>query len=101
MPKKERTLEELKETLWKQFDRAVARQESYSDYDASSQYYPSNHAIQNRIAMGAIADSIVNVERELRVREKIAEEQKIEDDVNDGLSRKVTAQRPVKLKQPE
>jgi hypothetical protein len=101
MAKKERTLEELKDTLWKAFDRAAERHEYYSDYDYASQSYPTNHSIQNRIAMGTLADAIVNVEREMRIREKIAEEQKIEDDVNDGLSRKVTALRPVKLKQPE
>lgn len=101
MPKKERTLEELKDTLWKQFDKAVERQGSYYDQDYASNHYPTNHAIQNRIAMGSLADAFVNVERELRVREKIAEEQKIEDDINDGLNRKVTALRPVKLKSPE
>jgi len=101
MPKKERTLEELKDTLWQQFDKAVERQPSYYDNDYASSSYPTNHAVQNRIAMGQIADAIVNIEREMRIRERIAEEQKIEDDVNDGLSRKVTALRPVKLKQPE
>jgi hypothetical protein len=101
MPKKERTLEELKETLWKQFDKAVARQDSYYDNDYASSSYPTNHAVQNRAAMGALADAIVNVERELRIRDRIAEEQKIEDDINDGLNRKVTALRPVKLKSPE
>lgn len=64
-----RDLDSLRETLWAQFEQAVERHPKYEDSNYSSSSTPFNPAIQNRIAMAAIARSIVALETEIRERD--------------------------------
>lgn len=73
-----RDLEQLKQILWEQFEKAVERQKKYYDSDTASNYYPSNNAITNRNAIANLANGIANIEREQReaAREKHEENER-------------------------
>jgi len=78
-----RDLDKLKEKLWEQFEKAVEKQKTYSDYDTSSSSYPHNHAIDNRNAIVNIANAIIGAEREQREQ---AREKREENERKNGIS---------------
>ena len=55
-------LESLQKELYKVFNEAVKEHENYSDPSSASEYTPGNYAVQNRIAMGTLAQAIAAIE---------------------------------------
>lgn len=93
-----RDLERLKEVLWEQFERAVDRQRNYEDSSNSGTSTPSNFAIAGRTSIGTIAQAIVDVEREMRVKKFAEDQQKIEEEIANGTRRDVMIGKPLKIK---
>jgi hypothetical protein len=61
-----RDLNRLKDVLWDQFEKAVARQPDYEDRYNADSGTPTNFATAGRQAIGTLAQAIVDVEREQR-----------------------------------
>lgn len=62
------TLDQVKGKLYELFNEASVKHKSYEDpaRGAENSYALNNHAVQNRIAMAALAQAIASVEREQR-----------------------------------
>lgn len=95
-----RDLQELEDFLWEAFDHAKYNYRQYSNPGNATQSEPSNIMVQNRIALGALAEGIAAVRREMRVEQLMAEQQKIEEEMDKGLKSGVTPLSTIKLKQP-
>ncbi|MEZ0223686.1 MAG: hypothetical protein ACAH83_03970 [Alphaproteobacteria bacterium] len=93
-----RDLERLKEVLWNQFEKAVERQPDYEDRGDSGSSTPSNFAVAGRQSIGTIAQAIVDVEREMRVKKFAEDQQKMEEEIANGTRRDVMIGKPLKIK---
>lgn len=62
------TLDQVRDKLYELFNEASEKHEMYKDPDrgAENSYALNNHAVQNRIALGTLAQAIAVVEREQR-----------------------------------
>lgn len=71
-----RTLEDLKDALWQQFEKASCKR--YSDPEDGFIYYGegsavNNHTIANRQVIAQLAQAIVAVEQEQRLQQEARE----------------------------
>ncbi|MEZ0263050.1 MAG: hypothetical protein ACAH80_18740 [Alphaproteobacteria bacterium] len=101
---KDRSLDELEDKLWKQFDEACKDAPNYvnpnkSSESSSSYASPGNFTIENRKAIAETAQAIAAIRRERRVEKLTEEQQKIEEEMDKGLKAGVTPLNPIKLKQ--
>ncbi len=97
----ERDLKELEDFLWAEFDAAKARHPKFTGGDDASwsrASQPGNFAIENRTAMAELAQAIVAVRRERRVEKLAEDQQKIEDEIENGMRRSVVVGKPLKIK---
>jgi hypothetical protein len=67
-----RDLEQLRQALWEEFEKAVERQPRYEDFAGPAAAAPMNFAIAGRQAMGQLAQAIVAVESALRDDDALA-----------------------------
>lgn len=96
-----RDLKELEDVLWTEFDAARERHKSFvyndgNSYSASS--HPTNYAIESRKMLAEVASAIVAVRREMRVEKLTADQQKIEEEIENGTRRDVLISKPLKIK---
>jgi hypothetical protein len=93
-----RDLQELEDALWEAFDHAKHNYGQYHNPAQSGQSEPGNFMVENRKAMGELAQGIAAVRREMRIEQLTKEQQLIEDEMDKGLKSGVTPLNPIKLK---